>query len=457
MKKSYLFTIILVVVILFILSLSVYAEDTSWLKKWDGVKLVLSSHSGPTTDAYKVLCKEFEQLTGAKVEVIDESWTDLLSKHLAAFAAHTGAYDVLTWPYIWFGHYVEGQMVENLDTWFAKKELLDPNYDMEDFVPAILDSYGRYRAGFAKEPDILWSVPYKFDVYLAQYRTDLFKDAGLVDGEGKAKAPETWEELLADAKKLAELKPDMKPLTIPLGISDPMAATFVPILASYGGTKPAVIYDNNGYPRFHGEAGIKAVSILKEMLPYMPPDALNFDYDKVNAQMAQGLAAYGINWNAYLPVLLDPSKSKISENVAFALTPGGPAGRPQGLGGWQMGLSVDSKNKEAAFQLLQFLSGKPKSVELALAGGSVARFSVAQNPDIIKAFPYYPLLIEALSDVAMRGTDRIWTEVEQALAVGLNEILLGEDATVGLKSLAGKVYDIAENAGYNPSATGARP
>ncbi len=456
MKKVYLFSII--VVSLFVCSLCAYAEDMSWLKKWDGVELVLSTHSGPTTDAYKVLCKEFEQLTGAKVKVLDESWTDLLSKHLAAFAAHSGAYDVLTWPYIWFGHYVEGQMVENLDKWFEKKELVDPNYDMEDFVPAILDAYGRYRAGFAKEPDVLWSVPYKFDVYLAQYRTDLFKDAGLVDSEGRAKTPETWEELLADAKKLTELKPDMKPLVIPMAISDPMAATFVPILASYSEHRPAVIYDKNGYPLFHGEAGIKAASILKEMLPYMPPDILNFDYDKVNAQMAQGLAAYAINWNAYLPVLLDPSKSTITENVTFALTPGGPAGRPQGLGGWQMGLSVDSKNKEAAFQLLQFLTGKPKAVELALAGGSVARFSVAQHPDVIKAFPYYPLLIEALSDVAMRGTDRIWTEVEHALAVGLNKILLGEeDVAAGLKTLAREVYEIAENAGYNPGASGPKP
>ncbi len=36
---------------------------------------------------------------------------------------------------------------------------------------------------------------------------------------------------------------------------------------------------------------------------------------------------------------------RLIRNVAFDFVPGGPAGRPQGLGGWQMGISSDSKNK----------------------------------------------------------------------------------------------------------------
>jgi len=458
MKTKTSLSIAIFVAIVFALSANVFADDFDWLHNWEGVELTLSSHTGPTTDAYAVLCQEFEELTGAKVTVIDESWTDLLVKHLAAFVAGTGEYDILTFPYIWFGHYAEGMMVENLDEWFAREDLVDPNYGMDDFVPAILDAYGRYTTGFTPDPEALWSVPYKFDIYLAQYRTDLFEEAGIVDADGIAKEPETWDELHDSLQKLQEAFPDISPLSLPLAISDPMAATFVPILACYGGDAPSVIYDENVYPLFHGPAGVEAVTMLKDLLPFQPPDALSFDYDMVNAQMAQGMAAYAINWNAYLPVLLDPTASIIHEDVAFALTPGGPEGRFQGLGGWQMGISVNSRNKEAAFQLLQFLSGKTKGVELALEGGSVARYSVAQNPEVIEAFPFYPLLIEALSDVAMRGTDRSWTEVEMALAVGLNEILLGTvEPEEGLIETAREVFDISRAAGYNPEATGPRP
>jgi len=457
MKGRKFLTVALCVVFIFAVASVAMAEDYSWLKKWDGVKLVLSSHVGPSTDAYKVLSKQFEELTGAQVQVLDESWVDLLSKHLVAAAAHTATYDVLSWPYIWTGHYVEGDMIENLNDWFAKEDLVDPNYDMDDFIPAVLEVYGRYKVGFFQDPDALWSVPYKFDIYLAQYRTDLFEQAGIVDANGRAKPPETWEELLADAKILAKKFPDIKPVVIPLAVDDPMVATFLPIICAYGGNIPMPWFDENLYPTFQGPEGIAAIEALKALMPYMPPDVLNFDYDRVNAHMAQGLAAYALNWNAYLPVLVDPEMSKIVDSVAFDFTPGGPAGRPQGLGGWQMGISKDSKNKEAAFQLLQFLSGKPKGVELALAGGSVARTSVSQDQSVIDKYPFYPFLMEALANVAARGMDRGWTDVQRIIGVGLNEILLGADVEKTMKDTAGKAFDAAQQTGYTPEKTGSRP
>jgi multiple sugar transport system substrate-binding protein len=432
-------------------------KGSDWLHRWDGVKLVLSSHTGPTTDAVKVVAKEFADMTGAEVEVIDESWTDLLSKHLADAAAGGGTYDILTWPYIWTGHYVEGGLVEDLNPWFSNKELADPRFDMADIPKAVLEIYGRYRGAASPNPDGLWSVPYKFDVYLAQYRTDLYEQAGIVDANGKAKPPETWAELLEQAKILAKKFPDMKPLVFPLAVDDPMVATFLPMLADYGGTIPIPWYDKNLYPEFQKEPGQQAVAILKKLKEYMPADVLDMDYDRVNAHMAQGLAAYALNWNAYLPVLLDPESSKIAPVVAFDGTPGGPAGRFSGLGGWQMGVSAQSHNKEAAFQLLEWIGGRDRGVELALAGGSVARFSVANDPRVVKKFPYYPLLMDILKGYAARGMDRSWAELQRTIGVGLNKILLGEDVKQGLTETARQAYDQAERAGYTPDKTGPRP
>jgi len=462
MKYGKLLSILVVLSVLLTVAVPAFAQDPTpkpqpWLKRWDGVNLNVSTHTGPNTNAYKKLAKEFEQLTGAKVTVIDESWTDLLSKHMAASAAHTGAYDLLTWAYLWMGQYVEGDMIENLNDWFAKKDLVDPNYDLNDFVPAILEAYGRYKTGFAKDPSALWSVPYKFDIYLSQYRKDLFKEAGIVDAKGEAKPPATWDELLADMKLIAAKHPEMKPAAFPLAVDDPMVSTFLPIFASYGGTLPLPWYDANLYPQVQGEAGVKAAEALKALLPYMPKDALSMDFDMVNAYMAQGMGAYGMNWNAYLPVLLDPKQSKIADNVGFDLTPGGPNGRPQGLGGWDMGISKDSKNKEAAFQLLQYLTGKERGPALALAGGSVARTSTLQDPAVVKAFPYYPLLLKALDKLAARGMDRSWTEVQRTLGVGLNKVLMGEDTQKTLTDTAREVFKQVQTAGYTPEKTGPMP
>ncbi len=427
-----------------------------WLRSWGGTNLVFSSHQGPTTDAAAFLAKKFEQLTGAKVTVLAEPWTDLLTKHTAAFAAHSSEYDVITFPYIWFGNYVQGKMIDSLDDWFAKKDLVDPNYGMDDFIPAVLEAYGKYRIG-TYASDALWSVPYKFDIYLAQYRKDLFKQAGIVDSKGNAKPPATWDELIQDAKTLAAKVPDVTPVVLPLQVDDPMAATMTVLLGSYGNPLPQVWYDKNVYPLFERKAGVQGATTLQGLMPYMPKDVLSYDYDKVNEIMAQGQAAYALNWNAYLPVLVDPSKSKITDTVGFALAPGGPSGRPQGLGGWQMSIYALSKNKVAAFQLLQFITGQPQAVDYAMHGASVARYSVAKDPTVIKALPFYPLLLEALKSVAMRGEDTTWVQVQNKVAIAFNKVLLGAPTDQTLKGAADEVYDLAKNAGYHPEQSGPRP
>ena len=187
-----------------------------------------------------------------------------------------------------------------------------------------------------------------------------------------AKPPETWAEVLEDAKVLKEKFPDMQPVVFPLAVDDPMVATFLPMIAAYGGTIPIPWYDGNLYPEFQNGPGQEAIAILQELTDHMPADVLDMDYDRENAHMAQGLAAYALNWNAYLPVLLDSGSSRIHESVAFDGAPGGPAGRFSGLGGWQMGVSSQSANKEAAFR---FSSGSR-----AASGASTSPLPAARWP-----------------------------------------------------------------------------
>lgn len=433
-------------------------EGSDWLRRWDGVSLTLSSHTGPTTDAVAKIAEEFERLTGAEVEVLGESWTDLLSKHLADAAAGGGTYDIVTFAYFWMGHYVEGGIIEDLTPWFARTDLADPRFDLDDIPASIRDAYGSYVAAASPNSEGLWALPYKFDVYLAQWRPDMFAAAGLVDAAGKPRPPATWEQLLSDAAALQAAFPDIKPLAFPLAVDDPMASTFLPILTSYSGLAPIPWYDGNLYPRFHEPSGVAALDALIALRAYMPPDALDMDFDRVNAHMSQGLAAYALNWNAYLPVLLDPASSAISDKVAFAPTPAGPAGQFSGLGGWVMGLSSMSENQEAAFQLMQFIGGRERAVDLAMAGGSVARYSVGADAGVAAAFPYYPLLLESLKGSSARGKDRAWAELQRTIGVALNTVLLGSTSPAdGLRAAARQVFDQATQAGYDPSKTGARP
>jgi multiple sugar transport system substrate-binding protein len=432
---------------------TVISQTGGWLRKWDGVTINLSTWEGPPTVAYKILADKFSELTGAKVNLVFEGWADLLGKHMAEAAAHTGTFDLLTWPYIWNGHYVEGKVVEDLNPWFENKELVDPNYHMEDWVEAVLNGYGRYFT----DPKALWAVPFIFDVWLATFRKDKFKEAGIVDAQGNAKAPETWDELKDVAGRLKKKFPDESPLIIPLAVDDSMVSTFLPTWCSYGGSVPNPWFDENLYPRIHEETAIQAINVIKDMLPYMPIDATSVDQDPQFAMLQQGLVTYGNNYSSYYAGVVDPAKSKIADVIGFALTPGGPSGRYQGLGGWQVGLASDSKNKEAAFQLLQFLTNYDNAIELALAGGAVARKIVVTDERVVKAFPFYPIAMEALGQSCIRGSDRSWSAVQLLAATGLSKILTGEDPKKTLYETSDQIFNEVQKAGYHPEKTGPAP
>jgi hypothetical protein len=66
-------------------------------------------------------------------------------------------------------------------------------------------------------------------------------------------------------------------------------------------------------------------------------------------------------------------------------------------------------------------------------------------------------LIEAMKNVAARGMDRSWTDVQRIIAIGLNDILLGANVEKTMKETAGKVFDAGKQVGYTPDKTGPRP
>ncbi len=54
----------------------------------------------------------------------------------------------------------------------------------------------------------IFAVPSSTDNRALYYNKKLFREAGIVDAQGEAKPPQTWEDLLADAKKLTRQNPD---------------------------------------------------------------------------------------------------------------------------------------------------------------------------------------------------------------------------------------------------------
>ncbi|MDE3074470.1 MAG: extracellular solute-binding protein [Chloroflexota bacterium] len=409
--------------------------------------LRISTQNGPSTDALKPLFPKFESKYGAKVEVLEDVYTQIQSKQFAEAKAHTGAFDLIGLQTFDLGKYVSGGVLADLQPLFDDSSLADPNYDLADFAPAFVNGYCKYDVGGKHG---LYALPHKFDIYLAIYRPDLFDAAGLARPGDKF----SYNDLLSAAEKLKSKQPDKPALSMPLKSPGPAFTTWSAIFRSNGGE----YFDANKYPLFNNDQAISAAEQLKSMLKYLPQDVLSLDFDPAIRIMAQGNAAYAENWNSFYPAILDPKQSTVKDKVGFLMTPAGGARRAQELGGWTLGLSPDSKNKKAAFTLLQFLTSKANAVAFALAGGSSARASVAKNPQVIAAIPYYPLLIEALKNATPRPTDPTWGQVQGSVGTAVNTALQpAGDPKKELTKAAQSVYTLVQRMGFHPEKTGPAP
>lgn len=93
-----------------------------------------------------------------------------------------------------------------LDRYIARDRDNPDGVREENFYPACWKE-ATYTDPFTGQKGV-YAIPYETDDRLLFYNRSLFREAGIVDEQGEAKPPQTWEELLQDALKLTRRNPD---------------------------------------------------------------------------------------------------------------------------------------------------------------------------------------------------------------------------------------------------------
>ena len=81
-------------------------------------------------------------------------------------------------------------------------------------------------------------------------------------------------------------------------------------------------------------------------MKYMPPGIVDYDHAEAVNALAQGQVAMITEWSAFYPTLTDPAKSKLSDCLAVAPEPAGPAGRMPALGGFSLAVDAQVAEKQ---------------------------------------------------------------------------------------------------------------
>jgi len=397
-------------------------------------------------ELYKAIPK-FEEQTGAKVEIVFKGDGFQIDKKLKTdFAAGTVDYDVCWDHSSFFTQYIKAKGIVPLDDYFTAEEL-------KGHIPKILDS--------GKKDGKLWIIPRHFDISCLHYRTDIFNDPDVKNkfkaATGKdLKVPETWDEFKTTALAVQKLLPPGVYATEFAGKEEALTGRFYEVLIAEGGQ----FFDKSWKPAFNSPAGVKAITMFTDLYKAgaMPPGMTNFVWEDVAKNWVAGNIVMYTEWYGWYSYFQDPSASKAAGKFDIARQPKGAGGI---YGGWagqhSFSITTASKNKEAAAELIKFLTSPDQQYLEAKLGFLVTRQSVWDR--IIKEAKasgreldtkrLQLAQFQAANDFKTPPLVAEWLPASDILYPTLQAIILGDkDAKKGLNEAAAKVDKMMKEAGY---------
>jgi multiple sugar transport system substrate-binding protein len=265
--------------------------------------------------------------------------------------------------------------------WLYEPQLID----VSDLVADLEKKYGKVISS-GREACLVhgkWrAVPQYHAMFMAAYREDLFKKAGL-------KVPDTWEDLYPIGK---ELKKMGNPLGIPISQNYDSVSTSCAIMWSFGAKE----VDKDGKTvTINSPQTVQVVEWYKKMFrDCMEPEVLSWSDASNNESLQQGKAGWIHNpVSAY--IVARDKKLVTADGINHHRSLSGPGGRhevdvPRSIGIWKF-----SKNVEPAKEWVRYLLGKREVYDEYVTSGSAFNLPVyekLQDHPVLKSDPKYAAL-----------------------------------------------------------------
>ncbi len=389
----------------------------------------------PGYEAAEAMLPEFEAATGIKVNIVKHPYENALGQQVRDFVAD-GDFDIALIDLVWIGNFAENDWIVPVSKFTSNPDLADPDLDMDDFFPLVLNAFGGWNGE-------IYGLP--FDNYsgLMFYNSCMLKDAGF-DGP-----PKTWGEL-KDVYGPALTKDGKHAFALQSKRNETQSAdSFARVLWPFGGSFLDKDFRSNLLSA-ESQAGLK---FRQDLMQYMPDGIVSYDHAEAVNAFAQGDVAMITEWSAFYSSLKNPETSKVVDCMGIAPEPMGPAGRKPALGGFSLAVAsqADDDEQAAAWLFIQWVTSKANALEYLERGGVPARQSVYNLPGIAEKYDFVPALVESWQDGVPEFRPRFaeWPEITEIVQEWGTKIMLGEVSTEeGARILGERMEAVLEEAGY---------
>jgi multiple sugar transport system substrate-binding protein len=314
------------------------ATGFDW-KRFKGtqVRFIVSTH--PWTDWVQKQLPALEEMTGIKVnwEILYED--QLRQKLPLTLRSDPGAVDgFFTLPSWDAAAFSRARWYEPLDK-YIKSDLTAPDWDFADFFPNILKihSNGGEQIG----------VPITVELQTLFYNKAMLQAKNV-------QVPTTLDEMLVAAKALNDPNNNVAGY-VTRGDGVQAVYTIAPFLFAFGGRW----LDDNGTPELATAPFVNALRYYGEILRAAgPPNVVGMQWKTTYPLFQQARAAMFTDATNFVSYFKDPNQSKIVNELGVAALPAGPSGSHSTVISWGPAIAASSKNKEAAWYVIQYLTSK---------------------------------------------------------------------------------------------------
>ncbi len=209
----------------------------------------------------------------------------------------------------------------------------------------------------------LYGMPWSADSKYLYYNKDMLTQAGITE------MPKTWADVMKDAAIIKQKGIAQYPIVWSWSQNEAAICDYALLMQAFGGKWT----DDAGKPAFQTGGGLEALKFMKQSLTdgLTNPNSTQYLEEDVRGVFSSGKAAFALNWS-YMYNLANASTkdSQITGKVGVIAPPGveGISKISTVNGAQGLGIPADSKNQDAAWSFIQYLTSP--EVETKYAGSS---------------------------------------------------------------------------------------
>ncbi|WP_371914295.1 sugar ABC transporter substrate-binding protein [Pseudomonas sp. NFIX28] len=310
--------------------------------------------------------------------------------------------------------------------WLEPMAGLPAAYDLQDIFPSV-------REGLSAK-GTLYALPFYAESSMTYYRTDLFKDAGLVMPEHP-----TWEQIGEFAGKLN--KPAQEQYGICLrgkaGWGENMA--LITTLANGFGAR---WFNEQWQPEFSGPEWKNALAFYVDTMKKAgPPGASSNGFNENLALFNSGKCAIWVDASVAGSFVTDKAQSKVSEHVGFTYAPQQVTDKGSAwMYSWALAIPTSSKAKDAARTFATWATSKEYGALVAEKDG------IANVPPGTRASTYSEAYMQAapfarVTLESLKVADPTKPTLKPVPYIGIQLVTIPEFQAIGTQ--VGKLFSAA--------------